>query len=267
MTWRKIGGRVSIETSCPRAGQHHAGRDARPFDQARPAPGRHHHRAGRQRLAVQLDAHRGPFFDQHPPHVTPGLEARAGAGRRLREGPGQLAGHHLRVVREGPAPRLAGPSAGSRARAALAREALDAQAARQLPGAPRAEIALARLVERHRQHARAVVADVDARQIAQLGRQRRIERPALEPQIQQRARPFRLHLRAQDAGGGAGGLGARDPALDHRHADPALREAQRHGRAHDSTTDDRDVAHPVQIPSVGAPRRCSLPSSDFDIQT
>ena len=102
------------------------------------------------------------------------------------------------------------------------------------------QLLLARVVERHREDAR-LVANVDAvasrSSAASDGYRARLARP----ELQQRPRPFRLHLRSQDAGRRAGRLGAGDAALDDGHADPALGEAQRHRRAHDAAADDGDV--------------------------
>ena len=84
---RRRGGRAAgasrSTTSWPRAGRTTAGGDARPLDQARPAAGGDDHRAGGERLAVELDAGGGAA----PRRPRGARSVRSGSARPRRRRP------------------------------------------------------------------------------------------------------------------------------------------------------------------------------------
>ena len=69
----------------------------------------------------------------------------------------------------------------------------------------------------------------------------RVQAAAAQAEVQQRAGSLGLPLRAQDAGGGAGGLGARDAAFDDGDRGALLAQAQGDRAAHDAGADHDHV--------------------------
>ena len=260
-------------------GPHDGRRHARAVDEARPAARGDDDGARGELFTVELDARGHAAAHEDAPDVPALHEARARGGRRLRERARQLPRVDLGVVGKAQGATDLRADVRLEGLKLLARQRLDAQAARRLPGAAGRQLRGARTVERDGEHARVDVANVDAGRVAQLGRERRVKPAAAQAEIEQRAGRLGLHLRAEDAGGGARGLGARDAALDDGDAHAALREAQRDGAPHDAPADDGDVrcfnalfrhgcpSPRRQIPSVGAAVRCRRPSSDFDVHT
>ena len=195
----------------------------------------------RHDLAVELHAACAPRFDHDPPDVAALEEVRAHPRRRLRQRARQGAGMHVSFL------RIAESRSDRRTQSWLEpsqlfrRQDLGAEPASALPDGAVAESGLVFDGEGELDQARADMADVDARQLVQLGGEGRVEGATGEAQLEQRARPFRFPLRSQDAGRGAGGLGAGNPALDHRDRHAVLRQPERDRAAHDPAADHHHI--------------------------
>jgi|SRR5580658_4826019 hypothetical protein len=105
------------------------------------------------------------------------------------------------------------------------------------------------IAEGNSQHAGLTVSDVDPARLSEGSRPRRPSVAGANEQLHLLVASVELDLSAQNARGGARGLGSGNRALDDGDVGPAIRGGQRYAASHDTGPDDRN-SHPSYVPKA-----------------